>query len=387
MPCVYQSREEVAAHWFQMLREGDKGVVNGQREDVDVIYNSGNGWRYRVSLAAPEDSKALCVLTEEFVRTHSALFAKEYKSAEHKTWCQYLGLHADMGKRAQVVADSSAKHVGQASRFNFHAVYASGCTLKCEAMRCDPKAEATRGRAAAVGSRASAHAAPDAEVAAWDKGSGAQPDGLVGFVHFSMEEGGAPNGPRASKRLKRKRGECTGEYTKVNHLVVTQQHRGHGLGGLLFVAVLHRVLLLDPPFARELFLTVIEKNKHAVGLYQRLGLSVLGANTTYLASGKERSDKSRPIVWYQMGLNLDRFREKAEEAEAAQEGRQLPEGRRLRTGRQLVVQLSDTTSVNGSQEAREPRGSRPASRPSTLRPSATGRGGRRQANLLDYWTR
>mmetsp|Transcript_76880 Transcript_76880/g.200308 ORF Transcript_76880/g.200308 Transcript_76880/m.200308 type:complete len:385 (-) Transcript_76880:99-1253(-) len=380
MPCVYHSREEVAAHWFQMLRDGEKGVRHASGEDVDVMYNTGNGWRYRVTLADPEDSKALCALSEEFVRTHSALFAREYKSVDHKTWCQYLGLHADMGKRAQVTRDSTSKHVGQASRYNFHAVYASGCTLKCEAMRCDPKAEVARGRAGAVGSRAGAHATLDSEVAAWDKGSGAQPEALAGFVHFSMEEpptGGASGAARSSKRLKRKRGECTGEYTKVNHLMVTQPHRGCGLGGLLLMAVLHRVLLLDPPFARELFLTVIQKNEHAVGLYKRLGMSVLGTNTTFLGPGKDRSDKSRPIVWYQMGLNLESFRKGSEQAEA-------PQGRQPRPSRQLVVQLSDTTSVNGSQEVREARGSRPGSRPSTLRPSATGRGGRRQANLLDF---
>ncbi|CAK0788213.1 unnamed protein product [Prorocentrum cordatum] len=67
MPCVYHSREEVAAHWFQMLRDGEKGVRHASGEDVDVMYNTGNGWR-SVTLADPEDSKALCALSEEFVR-------------------------------------------------------------------------------------------------------------------------------------------------------------------------------------------------------------------------------------------------------------------------------------------------------------------------------
>ncbi|CAE8581704.1 unnamed protein product [Polarella glacialis] len=118
-----------------------------------------------------------------------------------------------------------------------------------------------------------------------------------------MEEGEVVGAPRTSKRLKRKRGESS-EYVKVNHLLVTRAHRDEGLGVLLLTAVLHRVKCLDPDYAREIFLTVVQKNAQAVGLYQRLGLKVIGQNTTHLAKGK--SDKSRPIVWYQMGLSNDR---------------------------------------------------------------------------------
>merc|ERR1711915_107562 len=84
------------------------------------------------------------------------------------------------------------------------------------------------------------------------------------------------------------------------HLVVTRAHRGKGLGALLLTAVLHRVSCLDPSYARDFFLTVIQRNKWAVDLYQNLNLRTIGENTTYL--GKDASARSRPVVWYQMGL-------------------------------------------------------------------------------------
>jgi ribosomal protein S18 acetylase RimI-like enzyme len=261
-----------------------------------------------------------------------------------------------MNKREQVVADAAAKNLGQASRFNFHAVYSNGCTLKCVARRYDVATNGARGRGASVGSGAGAHGVGAAQATSWEKGAGSQPDKLVGFVSFSMEEGEKSGEPRRSKRLKRKKGESD-EYTKVNHLLITDEHRGSGLGALLLLSVLRLVLSLDPNYARELFLTVIKKNDHAVRLYERLSLTKIGENTTYVA--KEKSDKTKPVVWYQMGLKLEHFRRKEESAQA-----------NTRAKRTLVQQISDT-SVNGSLEKRQVG-------PPAVRAAP-------QANLTDYF--
>jgi len=286
-------------HWWALLRLGEDfaGPMSlTSPSSLDLVYAPGTGFKYIVGLATPEDNEQLAALGDEFVREHSELFAKDkmHQGVEHKTWARYLGFHASTSGSFQMVGKKSTGQT--ASRFNFHALCHGGCVLKCQAELEAPQRRIVR-RQSSTGSNGStaSHVHP-------------QP-GVVGYVSFTMEEGTALGAPRTSKRLKRKRGESTGEYTKVNHLLVTRAHRAKGLAVLLLTAVLHRVKCLDPSYAREIFLTVIKRNLRAVDLYQGMGLNVIGQNTTHLA--KVRGDKSRPIVWYQMCLNLDKDEDEA----------------------------------------------------------------------------
>jgi len=305
-PLNFTSEGEILAYWRSLCVRRE--VTPSQ--NLDLTYSLGDGWQYLVTLASPADSEALCVLGEDFVRSHSAMFRGEYE-ADHAEWCSYLGLYAELDLRRQVHAanasmnQSHSHHVSTAA-FCCH----SGCTLKVEYRR-ETKGRArtpTRGaRAAAVGAASVVPSAPAEELGPASPteprsvlpSEGVAPDAnqVVGYVHFTMEESPGSGAKRASKRLKRKRGECTGEYTKVSHIVVTRAHWRRGLGKLMLTAVMHRVLMTEPSYAREFFLTVIDRNAVAVRLYERLGFEVVGKNTSYVGN-----DRRQPVMWYQMSV-------------------------------------------------------------------------------------
>lgn len=268
--------------------------------NLELEYGVGTGWRYVVGLATPDDNRALSSLGKEFVTNHRAMFASEkgYLEVDEKTWSSYLGFRAGAGTAGcqQIVADSKA------TRLNFHSLCHSGCTLKCEVIKI-PEEHLDRRPPRRIIRRQSSTGSNGSNTSTKSCMQSSERREIVGYVSFTMEEGTLPNSPRCSKRLKRKRGESTGEYTKVNQLFVTSAYRGIGLGTLLLTAVLHVVKSLDPGYAQELFLTVIKRNEHAVALYQQMGLEIIGQNITHLA--KARGDKSRPITWYQMCLNLE----------------------------------------------------------------------------------
>jgi len=299
----FLSKGDILRHWHVLLQSRGSRLMSHpvptNSTNLDMVYDSGEGWRYEVSLSTPKDSEALAALGEEFVRTHSDIFAKEYQGVDHKVWCQYLGLHADSARREKAASEIAAMGLAHASRgVNFQALCHTGCTLKCEAKRVEQAPELSSSSQAGSSTRngTNGHSTNGHATAT----NGTPRAGVVGYVHFTLEEGTPAGTPRFSKRLKQKRGECTREYTKVSHLCVTNSHRGNGLGALMLTSVLHRVSCLDPSYAREIFLTVIKRNKRAVDLYQSLALRTIGENTTYL--GRDAGAKARPIIWYQMGL-------------------------------------------------------------------------------------
>lgn len=306
----FTSKEEVFLHWNALMgnRRHSDGPLHVGGEELDIHYDTSGGERYVVSLATLADCDAICDLSELFVRTHSDLFTHEYGGVDHETWCSYLGLAPDLESRREAIEQTVRENLAQVSRFNFHALCHTGCMLKCEYAGTRPSGSEDAGGDGTSSSLAECREWSSSSNATADSGGGTSdvvvddrgPPRVVGYVHFSMEEGTAAEAPRSSKRLKRKRGENTGEYTKVSHLIVAPGHQGRGLGALLLAAVLHRVSRLDPGYAREIFLTVIERNMPAVQLYERLGLSVIGKNVTYLL-GKGEQGRSRPVTWYQMG--------------------------------------------------------------------------------------
>mmetsp|Transcript_64682 Transcript_64682/g.140903 ORF Transcript_64682/g.140903 Transcript_64682/m.140903 type:complete len:327 (-) Transcript_64682:105-1085(-) len=274
------SKQQVLGFWQGLLRREleELGPETPTSSDLNLVYMPRSDQQYVVSLATPTDAENLVGLGEEFVRTHANYFQAEHGQVKHETWCRYLGLNADLGQRRQAVIEMAHRGLLRAGRINLHARAVGGCILKCEYRKVDAT-QCSR----SLDGHGRRNRSLDFET--------------VGYVSFSLEEGNSHDGPRTSKRLKRKRGEITLEYTKVSHLLVAEPHRDRGLGALMLAAVLHRVQCLDPSYAREVFLTVIERNTAAVKLYENLGFRVIGKNATFLGKGK-----SRPITWLQMHL-------------------------------------------------------------------------------------
>lgn len=278
----FSSKEEVTERFYALLQIPGEEKLIPRSTSTEIVFAPGRGWRYVVTQAKPEDADGLGALGEEFVRTQSALF-REYQGTDHRTWCQYLGFPGDPVKRREVLAAKGHRPVS----------WQQGLTLTCRAFR-----EEGADRAAASSDSTQRGRS---KLARHGSFASRRSDGLVGFVHFSIEDALVKHGiARVSKRLKRKRGESTGEYTKVRHLLVTEPFRDEGLGLLLLTAVLQRVWQEEPSYTREIFLTVLTRNEPAVKLYKRLGLQILGENTTHIAK-----DLSRPVAWYQMGLERE----------------------------------------------------------------------------------
>jgi len=337
-PIRFTSKEEVFLHWSALMgnQRQSSGPLHVGGEELDLFYHAPNGERYVVSLATLADCDAICDLSELFVRTHSDYFQREYGGVDHETWCSYLGLAPDLASRREAIEQTVKDNLAQVSRFNFHALCHSGCMLKCEYAGVRPSGGEDAGDAASSSvecreSSSSSNATADSGSGTSDAADDRGPPRVVGYVHFSLEEGTAPDAPRTSKRLKRKRGEHTGEYIKVSHLIVSPGHQGRGLGALLLAAVLHRVSRLDPGYAREIFLTVIERNTPAVQLYERLGLSIIGTNVTYLL-GRGETGESRPVTWYQMGAEREEMSDPVPIPSATRRcsGRERPNSRAVR---------------------------------------------------------
>jgi len=286
---LYTSREQVAAQWKRMIKNGEEGLTKefngGLPRDFNVVYMPGNNWRYVISLAKAPDAAQLSALSDEFVSHHIGLFPHEYQAVDYKVWSRYLGFPTAATKGMHLAVQNVSRN--QAARLSVHTFRNGGCVLKCEA-----------------------EALSDTEAASPDHHADhcCNSKGIVGYVHFTFEEGGSEDGMRHSKRLKRKRGEGTGEYVKVGHLVVTQHHSGSGIGPMLMTAMMQCVRLVEPSFTKEVFLTAMEKNGRAIRLYQQLGLQIIGQNTTHLGM-EDRRDFSRPVVWYQLGLSREELAE------------------------------------------------------------------------------
>lgn len=297
----FRTKKEILDHWWALLAMTQDSIwPTCEDKGLNLQYCPGTGWRYTVTLAGPDDGEDLSVLASEFVRSHAQLLERDeselFRDVPFGTWCKYLGLASDTPPGKQVGRRVNGKSAVP-TRFDFESSCQRGCILKCVAEADDFEELPTR-RIRRQGSTTSNYSAASGR----SKPSFDAKTGLVGYVHFTMEES-PPDKKRSSKRLKRKRGEPTGEYIKVSHLLVTRSHRCEGLGIFLLAAVLHRVKCLDPTFAHELFLTVVQRNEAAVGLYQRMGLEISGENTTYLAQAQ--GDQSRPVVWYQMTITSE----------------------------------------------------------------------------------
>eukprot|EP00928_Gymnodinium_smaydae_P008158 TRINITY_DN12961_c0_g2_i1.p1 TRINITY_DN12961_c0_g2~~TRINITY_DN12961_c0_g2_i1.p1 ORF type:complete len:353 (-),score=77.45 TRINITY_DN12961_c0_g2_i1:58-1116(-) len=314
----FASQRELVDHWRALVRgRCEKKVVGASPEplsctpcrrrvnDPDVVYVPTPGQRYAVSLATPRDADAIVALEDEFVRMHRSIF-DDYQDASDQDWYYYMGLRTrSVTKRRQVVADSARKFAAGSDdsslRGRHHGWYSSDCVLKCELLPL-PTVGGNGGGGASSGSSACAKRLSrktTEPAAAAESTTGAQRK-VVGFVQFTLRDGRPADAPRCSQRLKRKRGETGGEYVKVQHLLVTEEHRKRGLGALLLTAVLRRVRCHVPVHAEELFLTVVERNAQAIRLYRRLGFRFLGKNITHLGKGT-----SRPIAWFQLGINRE----------------------------------------------------------------------------------
>lgn len=218
---------------------------------------------YLVTLAQQDDIKKLLELEDEFVKEHKELFKrdKQYKDITYDDWFFHVGLSPEPSVREKILENYVKQNHAQAKHFSSlgYSFHRNGCILKCVKFF---------GRSSVV----------------------------AGFLHFSLGDNSLEE-QRSSKRLKRRRGEDTGEYVKVSHLLVSKDCRGRGLGTLLLASMMHRVHLCDPDYLSEVFLTVIKRNEPAIALYKSLGFEIVGTNEEFLGKGRKKK-----VEWYQMQI-------------------------------------------------------------------------------------
>lgn len=275
---VFGSKEDVKSYFRSFFGWHANGDGSGMtplegkmRQKTDIGFQcryDGRAHTFLVTLAEHCDIKQLLELEEEFVGDHKELYRgeKQYKDIKHGDWCTHVGLSSDDSVRENIIQNIVRKNQIQAKQSAHLGVNGpqsflrAGCTLKCEKLLAHNKRH------------------------------------LAGFLHFTLAEN-TPDLTRSSKRLKRRRGEDTGEYVKVTHLLVSKDYRGRGVGSLLLASMMHRVSLCDPDYVSEVFLTVTKKNEPAVSLYKSLGFEIIGAYEKSL--GK---DEKKKLEWYQMQM-------------------------------------------------------------------------------------
>mmetsp|Transcript_8806 Transcript_8806/g.19571 ORF Transcript_8806/g.19571 Transcript_8806/m.19571 type:complete len:321 (+) Transcript_8806:70-1032(+) len=259
-----QSRAELLSQWnaiYGAVAQKDYKELRACLSRSPLTY-SADGQEFRVSRATVHDGSALCALGDEFVRVHTSVVSSENLPESREQWCTYLGLHPDHTQRRKGYAVAASK------LDRVHLL--RSCTLKCEHL----------------GTREA-----NGDLALASKGE-AMPD-IVGYLHFKLEE---LKGERCSKRLRRQRGQSTGEYVKVTHIVVAPEYRRAGLAKLMLLAMACMLLEHRAVHVSEIFLTVAKRNEAAVRLYQSLGFTVIGENETKPAQAV------KPIEWLQMGI-------------------------------------------------------------------------------------
>ncbi|CAE8582144.1 unnamed protein product, partial [Polarella glacialis] len=96
----FSSKKDVVDHWFALLgldmdSTGPRSLTSP--DSLDFVFSPGTGWRYVISVATPDDNKALTALGDEFTRNHSTLFSrdKRYQGVDKQIWSKYLGFHDD----------------------------------------------------------------------------------------------------------------------------------------------------------------------------------------------------------------------------------------------------------------------------------------------------
>eukprot|EP00746_Dinoflagellata_sp_MGD_P164762 gnl/MRDRNA2_/MRDRNA2_93605_c0_seq1.p1 gnl/MRDRNA2_/MRDRNA2_93605_c0~~gnl/MRDRNA2_/MRDRNA2_93605_c0_seq1.p1 ORF type:complete len:301 (-),score=56.24 gnl/MRDRNA2_/MRDRNA2_93605_c0_seq1:16-918(-) len=266
---VFTSKEQVQAYFQSFFGKHGSGVSPKdlkERQKTDVGFlcrNGGSTHTYLVTLAKQDDIHKLLELEEEFVRDHKELFKgeKQFKDVTHDDWFLHVGLSPESSVRTKILQNFVKKNEDQAKHFSSlgQCFHRAGCILKCVKFM-------------------------------------ARTSVVAGFLHFALADNNRDE-QRSSKRLKRRRGEDTGEYVKVSHLLVSKDYRGRGVGALLLASMMHRVNLCDQDYLSEVFLTVIKRNEPAVALYKSLGFEIVGTNEEFLGKGDKRK-----VEWCQMQI-------------------------------------------------------------------------------------
>jgi len=85
----------------------------------------------------------------------------------------------------------------------------------------------------------------------------------------------------------------------INHLIVLDQHRGHGVGKMLFNELLSHIEEACPSVSSDLRISVAERNTRAKDWYQRLGFAPVSDWTGHLGSPRY------PVQFLSMQRRLD----------------------------------------------------------------------------------
>jgi hypothetical protein len=102
----------------------------------------------------------------------------------------------------------------------------------------------------------------------------------------------------ASQDSKKKKDEARRPWAHINHLTVLPEHRGRGVGRMLFRELM--VLLSQRgwpgPGSAEVRISVVERNAEVMAWYKRLGFTELSRRTVYPSNCPVNLIKMRIVV-------------------------------------------------------------------------------------------
>lgn len=139
--------------------------------------------------------------------------------------------------------------------------------------------------------------------------------GVVGYISCSphgplrlLDDSAAPEADADSHGLGHQPagGSSANQATpsaKINHFVVLPEHRGKGVGRLLFDALRVRLREVAPQAASDLRIIAVELNTRAIEWYRRLGFAAV---ELYMANftAKNSKEKTCPLVYVRMQLKV-----------------------------------------------------------------------------------
>jgi len=96
---------------------------------------------------------------------------------------------------------------------------------------------------------------------------------VVGYISCTcFFGGGSPTADGA---------EDTGPFANINNIVVLKQHRGHGVGKMLYDALMEHLSEACPSVVRDMRISVAERNTRAKAWYERLGFAAVDGWTVF----------------------------------------------------------------------------------------------------------